>query len=984
VIQPHQLQRHALHELHEHLADRGRGVVVMPCGSGKTLLGRWFAEQLAARLTVVFVPSLALVPQTLMAYRSDVSWQHQSMIVCSDQTSGRAVAVDDLDLPDWARESVIASTSVATIAKFVMLRGQPRVIVSTYHSAPRVAAALQAAGAEADLVVCDEAHRLTGRPRSEFRAVLADDAVPARRRVFLTATPVEAAAWVADADEVSRIEQPLALDDEDTFGPTIYRATFADAVAAGRLVDYDVEVLALRAAGDDEEPSASHAVLTAIASGARRVLTFHSRVSRARHLAATLDGHELAEHAVRITAEHLEARHGAHRRAAALHRLAEPEDHTAAVLASARILTEGVDVPAVDTVVFAEPRTSAVDIVQAVGRAMRLAPGKTRGRVVLAVTISERGLDEDTQLSSTAWRHVWTTLRALAAMDPRFAQRLRDSVRNSGPGGYRGGPVFGAGPGLQLTIPNGIDLDRWMLRALDRTGGGWWLRYDLVAAHARQYGAARPSGTIRREGLAIGAWVIHQRTLFRQGLLEPDRAAALEELPGWAWDAREVAWWRAAATWTTRHDAAAPAVSDFERWEWLREVPAWPQNGSKAPARAYDNLAEFIVDSCARRRRGELRPHLERAAEELPGWRWDVVDAADARMVDALADYGAWKKDLNPPHDYVHDDGEPLGAWITAIRRRHYTGRLAPALQLELSLIGHHGWQPLRWEKGETGWRLAYLALRQFVAREGTARIPYEHVEALPDHELNLSRWCVVQRQSHRRGQLTPDRIRVLEQIPGWQWEITVRPDLEHRAVLEDVEHGERWAYARGCRCDPCCDGNAEYERRRMAGGIETDLVDAGPARAHLKMLLARGAGQKPLARAAGVNVKSIVAIAAGEVSRIRPEREALILALTHDAAAEHTGAGAWGGTVDPGPTWKLLDWMIMRGWPKAWISREIGQDGRALQLHRDRMSQMNADRIAELDRRLGRTRRPPARQRGIALPTLDQILDAERRAVAQ
>lgn len=974
--EPHLLQRHALHHLHDQLADRGRGVVVMPCGSGKTLLGRWFAEQLSARLTVVFVPTLALVPQTLMAYRADTLWRHRSMIVCSDQTSGRAVALDsfdDVDLPSWTRESVTASTSTRAIGEFLAGAGPARLIVSTYHSAPRVAVALKHAGVEADLVICDEAHRLTGRPRAEFRAVLDDTALPARRRVFLTATPVEAAAWGADVD-VDEVTAPLALDDEDLFGPTIYRATFADAIAAGRLVDYDVHVLAVRPRDTDDDrvaPAPVDAVATAIRDGSRRILTFHSRVSSARDLARHLDGQVVDD--VTIAAEHLESRHGAHRRAAALGRLADPRPATAAVLASARILTEGVDVPAVDTVVFAEPRTSAVDIVQAVGRAMRLAPGKERGRVVLAVTTGGVDIDEDTELAGTSWRHVWITLRALASMDPRFAARLRAQLTPGNPNS-----VHRPGPRLEMDLPDGLDVDRWMLRALDRTGGSWWVSYDLLAEHAAEYGAARPGSGTRRGGVAIGAWVGRQRTLHRQGALEPDRAEALEQLPGWAWSAREMAWWTAAKVWTRQN--GGEHVDADERWAWLADTPGWPQDGSTPGARRYDTLAEFAVETCARRRRGELPVHLERAAAELPCWTWTAVPDEDAAMVDALREYGEWEKDLNPAHDQVDDEtGLPIGAWLTAVRRRHYTGRLHPALQLELALIARHDWTPTRWEKGDTGWRLSYLALRQFVDREHTARIPYEHVEKLPDHELNLSRWCVVQRQQHRRRELAPDRVAALEAVPGWQWEVTIRPDQADRAIRDDVEHGHRWAYAKGCRCDPCCDANADYERARQNGEIDVQLVDAGPAREHLRHLLARGAGQKPLARAAGINVKSIIAIAEGQVSRIRPEREQLVLALTADAAAEHTGHGLWGEKVPAGPTWKLIGWMVMRGWPKAWISKEIGQDGRALQIDRHRIAKSTAEKVAELDRRLGRTRRPPARAVRTALPTLDELLAAEQ-----
>jgi superfamily II DNA or RNA helicase len=977
---PDLLQRHALQHLHTVLRDGGRGVVALPCGGGKTLLGRWFAEQLRARLTVVFVPSLALVPQTVLAYRDGAAWPHRTMIVCSDPSSGRAVAVDDLDLPAWARVEVAASTSPRAIGAFLAPggagAGTARVIVSTYHSAPRVATALHHAGITADLMVCDEAHRLAGRPRREFRAVLDDTGVPARRRVFLTATPVEAAAWAAEADTPDS-DAPLGLDDQTLFGPTIYGASFGQAVAAGRLVDYDVQVLAAPAgAGLHDGPDVTVAVLAAIGDGARRILTFHSRVRHARALAAALHGRRLSDGRI-VRAEHLEARHRAEHRRATLARLAEPEPGEVVVVASARVLSEGIDVPGVDTVVFAEPRTSPVDIVQAVGRAMRVAPGKTRGRVVLAVTTTDAdgsGLDEDTELGLSRWRHVWTVLRALAAMDDRFAARLRQRLTPGSPGGAHGSP----GPGLQLSLPAGFDLERVALRCLDRTGGAWWTRYELLAAHARQqHGAARPSPDIRRGGVNLHAWVARQRTLHRHGQLEPDRVAALQRLPGWAWDAREMAWWAAAAIWTRRHPTRV--LGETRRWEALTDTPARAGDG---PGRGYATLAEFAVDTCVRRRRGQLPAHLEAAAAALPGWTWTCVPDDDAAMVDALAGYGEWEKTLNPPHDYRDEYGRQLGAWLTAVRRRHYTGRLHPALEIELQMLGreHYQWRPLRWEAAATGWRLSYLALRQFVDREHTTRIPTDHTEALPDCTINISRWCVVQRLAQRHGRLEAGRVAALQQIPGWRWEIPVRAG--ERVVLDDVEHGHRWAYARGCRCDPCTDANSAEARRLVAEG--TDLVDARPAREHLRRLLARGAGQKPLARAAGVNVKSIVAIAAGEVSRIRPERAQLILALTHDAADEHTGAGRWGELVDARATWRIIDWMVLRGWPKAWISREIGQDGRALQLRRDRISRANADKIAELDRRLGRSRRPPTRKSsrisaGPNLPTLDEILAAEQ-----
>ena len=294
TLTPDRLQKRALAALTSYVRDGGRAVLVMPCGSGKTRAGRWLAERVDARLAIVCVPTLALLPQTLTAWRMNGSgWAHRSLIVGSDPSSGKVVRVDDLALPGWAREEVRASTSVSVIADFMREPGPgARLIVSTDHSAPKVAAALRQAGKIADLLVCDEAHRLAGRPRSEFRTVLDEQRFRARRRVAMTATPVEAAAWQDDLDAASRTGDSLSLDDIAMFGPVAYRATFADAVDAGRLVDYDVHVLAKPAdtGPDDRSVNAGAAVLSAIRDGATRILTFHTRVSHAASLADHLDG----------------------------------------------------------------------------------------------------------------------------------------------------------------------------------------------------------------------------------------------------------------------------------------------------------------------------------------------------------------------------------------------------------------------------------------------------------------------------------------------------------------------------------------------------------------------------------------------------------------------------------------------------------------------------------------------------------------------
>src|SRR5262249_35299670 len=153
------------------------------------------------------------------------------------------------------------------------------------------------------------------------------------------------------------LDDSLSLADIAMFGPTAYRATFGEAVDAGRLVDYDVHVLARPSSADEHRSvNAGAAVLSAIDAGATRILTFHTRVSHAIDLAAHLDPRLPA--GKRVTALHLESAHTAHERQNVLALLAAPARNEVVAVASARVLSEGVDVPAVDTVIFADPRTS--------------------------------------------------------------------------------------------------------------------------------------------------------------------------------------------------------------------------------------------------------------------------------------------------------------------------------------------------------------------------------------------------------------------------------------------------------------------------------------------------------------------------------------------------------------------------------------------------------------------------------------------------
>ena len=180
------------------------------------------------------------------------------------------------------------------------------------------------------------------------------------------------------------------------------------------------------------------------------------------------------------------------------------------------------------------------------------------------------------------------------------------------------------------------------------------------------------------------------------------------------------------------------------------------------------------------------------------------------------------------------------------------------------------------------------------------------------------------------------------------------------------TRHSTQTSYVKGCRCQPCTDANrhaqAAREQRSRAGGPSTDLVSAARARGHLRILTGQGATQKGLARAADLNVKTIVEILEGDRTRIQPDTERIVLAITmNDVHQSH----APGTLIPAAPTWERINDLVERGWPKSWIAREAGL-GNSIQLKTDQVTAANAQRIAHLHAQLAGLTPPPRRHRAL------------------
>lgn len=985
---PHQLQ--ALTDLMAAFAVHDRAQLVMACGTGKTLVGRWHAEASGATNVLVLVPSLSLLTQTLAEWRRLHSWPFDALVVCSDPTTSTGAAERREEdgstavIPDWSTVRAKVTTNAQVASGFLTRRGErARVVFSTYHSAPVVAAAQASSKVVFDLAICDEAHRLAGAPREEFRVALNPRQVVARRRLFMTATP-----------RMSTVEGGTSMDDPTVFGPVAHTVSFGDAIQAGLLCDYQVLVLGA-GPGSVDDPLA--AVPTALLDAVdrhqvRKVLTFHSRVARAAAFAHTVDQVKTPSgHTVR--ARHLSGAMPAEHRARMLSWLAQDTDgDEVRLISNARILSEGVDVPAVDAVCFADTRSSVVDILQAVGRVLRPHPGKRIGSIIVPIGLPEDG-DDDTELLVSRFSLLWSVLRALRSHDERFAREVDRAVHGVTRHGGRGcRPAR-----VEYQLPDWLDEDLVHLRMVQQVGDAWEKHHAATLSWAYANPGRRLPRMTRHLDLGIGEWAVKQRQAHASGVLPVDRAEQLEKVPEWYWDRGDAAWedtWSILLAFAEAHGTLAENQTDASIFAGMRA--AHPQR---------EQLDVWVATQRQAYRAATLDPRRAALLERLPGWTWTPLPAEELAMVDALAQFVEFEKHARVPDQHV-EGGLPLGRWVWSVRRRKLTGTLHPALEAEIWAATPSRWRTgvrtrWQWEKPETQWRLAYTALRAFTEREGQAAPPTTHRELLPDAPVRVGQWVALQRHQHRTGELDPRRAAALERLPGWRWEGDVGGTRRAEEPIElpaHLAHGTAGALDRGCKCAGCLEyrrGNERAWLQRRRDARLASGVDAAAVRRHLAQVetelvavLAEGdstrrragIGRSLIARTAGVPLAVVREVCTGQVTKVTPTHRTRLLAvtvqmcLTNVSAAGSRGRLVQAGAerVDAGPTVRLLTDLEIRGFNRGWIGRELGYT-RGLQLTGDRCTAATATAVRNLHQAVGDLVAPPT-PRNQMIPSLSQL----------
>lgn len=805
------------------LADGGRGQCIAACGTGKSIIAVHAADRLVPTggLAVVACPSLALVSQMLAMWTA-VGRRDKPLAVCGDETvTDSLVHVADLPCP--------VSTDPAQVARWVASTEGRRLIITTHRSVHIVGEALFTAGSRADLLIVDEAHHTAGRGGKHSALVHDDACLPADRRLYLTATPRYLASGVGQRRAPDG-EAIVSMDDPEIFGPVLYSYPFGRAITEGWLDDYQVavigvtkpEVLAvLRRLDEDavgkvgDPPLRTAVVQAALAQAARefdlrRVLVFTPRVELAREFARSLPRtlsaiDDEAKPKRSLTAGSVNGQMTIGQRQRILRWLADPPDDGWAVIANARCLSEGVDVPAVDGVVFTHPKRSTVDVIQAVGRALRRNPYGT-GVSTILVPILLPGDDMPSIDDEGEYATLWQVIRALRAHDETLAAELDTRRQKLKTGGAE------LPPRVLVRLPDSYDAEQFLrhltIRLVENTTSPW---LDGLAA-AQRYHAEH--GHLKMlvsytapDGFPLGAWISKQRSYRRRGWLSADRIAELDAL-GMVWDEFDRRWQRgvtALRTYVREHgDGRVPQryVTDdgFKLGTWLSnrrtdyrlgklpdervaELEAagmvWEDSDydrGLAALRAFRaehghvrvpkghvrdglNLYQWIHTRRRDRRRGRLAPERITQLTEL-GIDWDPMDGHWARGIAAARKFYAEHGHLSVPTG-TRVDGIDLKAWVQNRRVDFHNGRLSPAKIADLEAVG------MVWSPYLADWERGLAAARSFFAREGHLRPGSGHWE----DGVHLSAWVTRRRKEYRLGKLPADRKAALDEI-GMQWEV--------------------------------------------------------------------------------------------------------------------------------------------------------------------------------------------------------------------
>jgi len=773
---PHITQKEAIEAAVSYYEKNKRGQLILPCGAGKTLASIWISEKLGAQKILVMLPSLSLLSQTLREWATNASINFRYLCICSDTTvdlgnDSPIEKISDMDVPVTTEAEAIREFLKGTTSK-------TSIIFSTYQSSRVLSEAVRKSGTTFDIGIFDEAHRTAGTKIGAWGIALDDDNIPINKRIFMTATPKIYSPHITK--KAKEEDVPIcSMDDADMYGHPFYEIGFAEAVKRGHITDYKVIVICVtdaevkkliekggRVITDQDHEWDAKALAKRIALvkgirayGLRKAFTFHGRVDSAKVFTDTNKPYGIDKIFDLIEPEkemqksvgffHVNGTMSSGTRS---NILKEFESVDIGVMSNARCLVEGVNIPAVDTVAFIDPKRSLIDIVQATGRAMRKAVWKENGYIFIPVFLEEDS-DPEQIIKNSDFDTVWEVLQAMLDQDQRMqgivskmrilqgkgeeeTQAWKDAMNE-----YAEKIEF---HDLPIKIDKNRFIERLNTRIVEIIGRSWDFWYGLTLRYKDEFDNPNaPQRYMTDEGFLLGRWQGHQRVNFKKGELSSDRIEQLENI-GFTWEILE-----------EKFEKGFQETLRYKKSTGDPNAPLRYKTDEGYGLGTWQSSQKFNY------KKGDLSSDRIERLEKI-GFIWDMTEEQFERGFQQTLLYKERTGNTNAPTGYKTAEGYWLGSWQRNQMKLYKIGKISPDRIERLEEIGFT-WEILE-EKFEKGFQQTLL----YKERTGNPNVPDRYKTA---EGYRLGTWQSNQRKNYKKGTISPARIKRLEEI-GFMWEM--------------------------------------------------------------------------------------------------------------------------------------------------------------------------------------------------------------------
>lgn len=727
-----------------------RVTTIMATGSGKTHVALHAVQEIAPQgRALVLVPTQDLLEQTAQLWRREGRPGRYLGICTPDEVLGRSLAktLTVVNTPESIAEAAADTDGALNV-------------FCTYQSLCKVVQAhadYQLSGW--DVVVADEAHHAAGRVDNAWAAVHDNDALPARHRLYMTATFRKFGSW-----GVGPGVQVASMDDQSLFGPVVYRLSLAEAIQMGLLADYRIAVITitntdlrrvLRHGANGYTTEALRAAAAQIALlvaqqryDLRRTLTFHSCIAAAEACAETLPqtaarmpGYDLSRLQVNTVNSRqrpfVRYENFAAFRTAPLSTPATDTQPRRAVLTNCRCCAEGIDIPAIDSLLFAHPKTSTVDIVQSVGRTLRQTPGDGKISTIIIPVYIAPGEDIGQATRRTRFHLIYQVLIELSVYDEHVFHRVEYLNAH----GELTQPELAARPERVDEILALLGLDH-----VDAPNQVWEMGYEQAQRYHTEHGNLDVTSRHKTpDRFYLGWWIGQQRSLRANRMLLPDRIKRLTAL-GMTW----------------QH----PPHSIEYKLDIARDYTA--QHGHLAPRtdehHAGIPLGRWVADRRREARKRMLPDCYQRALSDIYPW-WAARWKEEWKRTYAYTLKAARRGDLTFPDLSPDSDDHPLARWLD-----EQIDHLGDLTETQHNLLGalpfdHPLAVLLRRPRGTSDWAFArgVRAARTFWRFHQHLNVPRSYPCTVDDIAIDLGRW--IRERRRNTAQLTREQLDALQAL---------------------------------------------------------------------------------------------------------------------------------------------------------------------------------------------------------------------------